>query len=147
MILYHGSSKNNLKYLQEGFADKQGSGVYLTDSKTQAENYSKNGGSVYTLEVDLSNILDFSNTEQIYKVFNGVLNDEWVKEEVELLTTGAGVLSNILNYLKPELRMLIESRLNQYSSYKINSLGFRGHFNYIIKDISKINILKEEINN
>lgn len=142
MLLYHGSPVLNLNKLIIGLADKQGVGIYLTDNLNQAEIYAKDGGQVYTVELDISNILDFSNENLMLEIFKDALNEPYVREEINFLSCGAGVFSNLLGYIPSNKREIIIKTLDNYPVYKIPSLGFRGYYNYVVKDSSLIRIIK-----
>lgn len=142
MKLYHGSNKINLKNLWIGDDEKQGFGVYLTDSKEQAEYFGKYG-SVYTVELENAIILDYSNEDLMKDIFSPWLNNSLILQELEHLANGSGNFLKILNLIDEKDKL--KEMLQKYNVHKIKSLGFRGHYNYIVKDPSIINIIKENI--
>lgn len=139
-MIYHGSRLQNLKHLRTGSSTKQGSGIYLTTSKEQAR-YFAEYGSVYTIELLTDNILDFSNETIVYELFNG-FHEPLFKQELECIINGSGIIPNLysLTNKKEELHKV----LSKFQGFKIKSLGFKGEFNYIIKDESCIEIKMEE---
>lgn len=144
MKLFHGSNIQGLNSLKIGTDNKQGFGIYLTDSIEQAKYFGKYG-SIYTVQLNDANILDYSNEELMREVFRECLESELFNYELNCLINGSGNYSNIINFISEKNRDIINERLSKYNVHKIKSLGFRGHFNYIVKDESICEIINEEI--
>ena len=144
MNLYHGSPFKNLKQLIIGEDNKQGRGVYLTSSKDQAK-YFAQYGSIYKVELSDCSLLDYSNIELMNELFKELLNDELITYELECLSNGSGNFLKLMNLISANQKEIIQKRLEKYNVHKIKSLGYRGEYNYIVKDESIIKIIAEEV--
>lgn len=138
MKLYHGSPTCGLTSLKIGNDTKQGEGIYLTDCIEQARYFGKYG-CVYEVILESPSILDFSSLE-FAEIFHELSCDHNVSLEIEALSNGSGNFPLLMKLIPEDKREEIIQKISKYNVHKIKSLGYRGYFNYIVKDESIVKI-------